>query len=429
MNGPPNNNEAAGDCAPDGHNVENPSPENDVSTQQEEVSASDPPPQAAVVADVQPKCSETQANFEKPEKHEEHGCMNSPKPNNHGAAGVNLRQWHKFLLYVRRLNWAKGVTKHEQQYHAFLRAASLGLDFNMVVAEISRRVEAVGGQLLPHALERQAERAYDHVANEATKSPKSQAIQKLKGGMVPKPQRTTKMPRAEFSLKTLKKTTEGMLFENVREFVESKSVLPPATTTSQQFLNALYHAGENIIVFTKFESQGQFVYSINSDAGLPEGGPDGVWFLSNPVDGRKHPNPRQGGKLSRRSEESVTSWRYLVLESDEAPFDDWLRFLVLVPLPIAAIYTSGGKSIHALVRMDAASKQEWDVTKKKIERTLVVHGADPAALTAVRLTRLPQCWRGAKRQELLYINPEPGRGSIWDLTSTSDNVPTSREGV
>jgi hypothetical protein len=342
---------------------------------------------------------------------------------------VNLRQWHKFLLYVRSLNWTKGVTKHEQQFHAFLRAASLGLDFNMVVAEISRRIEAVGGQLLPHVLERQAERAYEHVADEATKTPKSQAIQKLKGETASTSKRTTKIPRAEFNLETLRKTTEGMLVENVREFVESKSVLPPATTTSKQFLNALYHAGEKVIVFTRFESQGQFVYSINSDAGLPGGGPDGVWFLSNPVDGLTYPNPRQGGKLSRRSEESVTSWRYLVLESDEAPFDDWLRFLVRVPLPIAAIYTSGGKSIHALVRMDAASKQEWDATKKKIERTMVVHGADPAAMTAVRLTRLPQCWRGAKKQELLYINPEPGPGPIWNESSPSYDGPTSGEGV
>lgn len=40
MNGPPNNNAATGDCAPDGFKVENPSPEKDVSTQQEDNSAS-----------------------------------------------------------------------------------------------------------------------------------------------------------------------------------------------------------------------------------------------------------------------------------------------------------------------------------------------------------------------------------------------------
>ena len=47
-------------------------------------------------------------------------------------------------------------------------------------------------------------------------------------------------------------------------------------------------------------------------------GPDGVWFLPQPVDGEFHPNPRQEDKPSRRSEESIVDWRFAVLESDEA---------------------------------------------------------------------------------------------------------------
>ena len=33
------------------------------------------------------------------------------------------------------------------------------------------------------------------------------------------------------------------------------------------------------------------------------------------------------------------------------------------------------------------------------------YGADPAALTPVRLTRLPGCLRGGKEQKLVYLNP------------------------
>jgi len=33
------------------------------------------------------------------------------------------------------------------------------------------------------------------------------------------------------------------------------------------------------------------------------------------------------------------------------------------------------------------------------------YGADPAALTPVRLTRLPGCLRGGKEQKLIYLNP------------------------
>ena len=134
-------------------------------------------------------------------------------------------------------------------------------------------------------------------------------------------------------------------------------------------------------------------------------GPDGVWFLPQPVDGEYHPNPRSEGKLSRRSEESVTAWRYAVLESDKAAPEDWLRCLIQMPLRIVSICESGGRSIHALVRIDAASKEDWDAKVGAIKPVLVTLGADPGALSAVRLTRLPQAQRGERVQRLLYLNP------------------------
>jgi hypothetical protein len=134
----------------------------------------------------------------------------------------------------------------------------------------------------------------------------------------------------------------------------------------------------------------------------------GVWFMANPVDGESHWNPREE-KDSRRSEESVTAWRYGVLESVKAPKNLWL--LVQLPLPIAAIYDSGGDSIHALILVDATSKAEWDrIVREELAPILVPLGADKAAMTAVRLTRLPNCRREQTGliQSLLYLNLEPG---------------------
>ena len=109
--------------------------------------------------------------------------------------------------------------------------------------------------------------------------------------------------------------------------------------------------------------------------------------------------------MSRRSEESVTCWRYVVLESDQAEREDWLRCLIQLPLAIACICDSGGRSIHALVRLDASSKPDWDARVKLIKPTLITLGADPGALSAIRLTRLPQAMRGQRVQRLLYLNP------------------------
>ncbi len=44
-------------------------------------------------------------------------------------------------------------------------------------------------------------------------------------------------------------------------------------------------------------------------------------------------------------------------------------------------------------------------------------GADDGAMTAVRLTRLPQCYRAEKDrwQELYFLNPTPTPAPIFEL--------------
>ena len=99
------------------------------------------------------------------------------------------------------------------------------------------------------------------------------------------------------------------------------------------------------------------------------GSREGVWFLINPVDGEAHPN--DNGHESTRSAANMTSWRYLLIESDHAEPCDWLAALVQMPLPISAIYTSGGRSIHALVRVDAESKAHWDGIAASLKPALI----------------------------------------------------------
>jgi len=134
----------------------------------------------------------------------------------------------------------------------------------------------------------------------------------------------------------------------------------PAMVDTAGFLQALYRPGESVVCFDNEYSQGCAVWPAD-EAKLPRAGKNGCWYLAQPVDGQYHINPRSldkdgNAKQSRRSEESVTSWRYLVIESDEAPLRLWLGALVKLPLRIAAIYTSGGRSVHALVRVDAKTQ-------------------------------------------------------------------------
>jgi hypothetical protein len=164
-------------------------------------------------------------------------------------------------------------------------------------------------------------------------------------------------------------------------------------------LHKLYRPGEKVLVFTSYLSQGELLWEHPGPVGdlgalnpLYRGHKRGAWFLSNPIDGQWRTLERLVSEhnptgRTRRAEENLTAFRYAVLESDQAPPALWLKALVQLPLRISEISTSGARSIHALVRIDAESKGEWDqIVRDQMAPTLVTLGADPGALTAVRLT-------------------------------------------
>ena len=201
--------------------------------------------------------------------------------------------------------------------------------------------------------------------------------------------------------------------------------------TPASFLHALFHKGEHVLVFDKFRSQGQALWT---HPGLPydartlnqfrDGATEGVWFLSNPCDGKFHDVPRLADEqynplgTSRRAEESLTDYRHLLVESDEVDPTLWLAALVQLPLPILSIVTSGGRSIHALVRTGCHTKAEWeDLVNKRLKPQLIRLGACQSSTSAVRLTRLPCCRRECKNalQQLLYLNPNPEPRPICEM--------------
>ena len=234
-------------------------------------------------------------------------------------------------------------------------------------------------------------------------------------------------PAPEFDLDIFRRFVDGV---NINaDWLAARSPICPWNRTPASFLHALFQRDEKVIIFDDFQSQGQEVWA---HPGLPydatalkhfaKGKRRGVWFLCNPVDGLYHLN--DDGKQSRRSRQSVTAWRYMLLESDRAEITpaQWLAGLALLPLPIASICETGGRLAHALLRVDAASKEGWDRIKDSLVPVLTALGADTDALSAVRLSRLPCCERlgkedaagkyrrfpdGPHPQRLLFLNPNP----------------------
>ncbi len=217
-------------------------------------------------------------------------------------------------------------------------------------------------------------------------------------------------------------------------WLADRSALDPALVDPAGFLDALYdREKEKVVVFSKVNkdgqpcSQGEAVWPEN-EAVLPVRGRNGVFYLAAPVDGVFRETGREDKMgnpvMTRRDGRAVTSWRWMVIESDDAPASAWLAAIARLPLAVCALYTSGGRSVHALVRTGARTKEEWDEFKAELRPGLLTLGADPGCMSAVRLTRLPGAWRENKqaRQKLLYLNPRADGRPIVELPRRRDVV-------
>lgn len=133
------------------------------------------------------------------------------------------------------------------------------------------------------------------------------------------------------------------------------------------------------------------------------------------------PNPMTGeiasGGNSYRCDLSVSAFRFAVVEFDDMSIPDqiafWHTMVAVNNLDVACLIDSGGKSIHAWLRVNLSTRVEWDERVKeglydKNTGYMAILGADRACQNPSRLSRLPGHYRGDKRkmQRLLYLNPQ-----------------------
>ena len=250
------------------------------------------------------------------------------------------------------------------------------------------------------------------------------------GLIEPRPKVSLKREKDEDRLTEL--TKEGPL--SIEDFTATSPVSPDISTS--EFLKRLY-GGKHNLVFTDQQTQGKLAWHDQ----VPEAAVDGIlanntegaWVMVNPVDGQFKAIERLG-KKSRRAEENLVAYEYLLIESDSVDLELWLRVLsqhlysdLTTYLPIVSVTTSGSKSAHALVRVNAKDRADYLEKASEIADVLVPLGADPAAMSAVRLTRVPGCMRKdtGKAQTLIYFNPEAGKGGGQSATPLSDNCQDS----
>ena len=224
--------------------------------------------------------------------------------------------------------------------------------------------------------------------------------------------------------------------------------LPPDTGRSgvdefREYLKVLFQASDHVgFVADAFQSdpnkdgvrawlpKGKGVYSVTAgelieraatagnDLGAVIGDWEkecGAWIRFNPLDGKGV------------SDANVTEYRYALVESDEVGINEQYTIYRKLELPIAALVFSGKKSLHAIVRIEAADYKEYQKRVDTLYAICKKNGLDidRKNRNPSRLSRLPGATRNGVRQRLVAVNI--GKAS-WDewidwIAAQNDDLP------
>lgn len=136
-------------------------------------------------------------------------------------------------------------------------------------------------------------------------------------------------------------------------------------------------------------------------------------------------NPLRDMQKGRRANNVL--FRHVLVECDGGELVDQWALFVNSNLPITSVTYSGGKSLHALVRVDANNAAEYDERVALVFAWLDQHAkgvrVDTATTDAPRLSRLPGALRDRKSQDLLWLSMGAKDWLTWQIWQRDTELP------
>ena len=141
----------------------------------------------------------------------------------------------------------------------------------------------------------------------------------------------------------------------------------------------------------------------------------GAWIVINPCDG------------TGRKDENITDFRYALVESDEKPIDEQVAIYRKLELPCVCIVHSGGKSAHAIVRVNASDIQEYRKRVDFLYKVCSDNGlpVDKQNRNPSRYSRMPGVVRGENKQFIIDRNCGKESWEEWEdwIKEQNDDLP------
>jgi RecA-family ATPase len=134
-------------------------------------------------------------------------------------------------------------------------------------------------------------------------------------------------------------------------------------------------------------------------------------------------NPMEIGQKSD-TDQHVTAFRHVLVEFDSADRQKQWLTIIQSGAPCTAVLTSGGKSLHAWIRVEAKDLSQYNERRDSVYAYFVPLGADPKNRNPSRYSRLPGMKRGEKYQELLAINIGASSYEQWMIDRAAAGIGT-----
>lgn len=179
-------------------------------------------------------------------------------------------------------------------------------------------------------------------------------------------------------LETLFTPDESVSYVHSATYKEDRDKWVPADAGHVRKVSAL------IRDLKRYKNLDEAFGSINENAG--------AWIRHNPATGA--------------GDKDITRYGYVLVESDDLPIEDQKKLMISLKLPIAAMIESGGKSVHAIVKIQAQDKAEYRQRVEFLFDYLSKHKfiVDENNKNPARLSRLPGAERKGKIQRLIAVN-------------------------
>ncbi|MFH5185748.1 AAA family ATPase [Paenibacillus sp. TAB 01] len=226
-----------------------------------------------------------------------------------------------------------------------------------------------------------------------------------------------------------------------KNWIEGKEIHEPAVWNPVQqittYLETLFEASENVGYVTdtwqnddgKYlptkgawdRTAGELIQRLNQsngDIGSVLGDYDpaaGAWIRFNPLDGKGVKN------------ENVTEFRYALVESDTMDIEKQNAIMRELELPIAVLVYSGGKSLHAIVKVEAANYDEYRKRVDYLYNVCKKNGLniDNQNRNPSRLSRMPGIERNGKKQFIIDTHIGKTGWADWHewIEGINDDLP------